>query len=83
VNKTSTLKIPAPVRPEVSRAEEWQELRSVFPIYLALAKQLEIAIPLSQDKRNLPEKPSLELFKQVQTPLISASSFTNCVISCR
>jgi hypothetical protein len=71
VNKTSTLKIPAPARPEVSRAEEWQELRSVFPIYLALAKQLEIAIPLSQDKRNLPEKPSLELFKQVQTWLDS------------
>jgi len=71
VNKTSTLKMPVPVRPEVSRAEEWQELRSVFPIYLALAKQLEIAIPFSQDKRNLPEKPSVELFKQVQTWLDS------------
>src|ERR1700731_1161113 len=58
--------MPVPVRPEVSRAEEWQELRSVFPIYLALAKQLEIAIPFPQEKRNLPEKPSLELFKQVQ-----------------
>src|SRR5712671_3934837 len=63
--------MPVPVRPEVSRAEEWQELRSVFPIYLALAKQLEIAIPFSQDKRNLPEKPSVELFKQVQTWLDS------------
>jgi len=71
VNKTSTLKMPVPVRPEVSRAEEWQELRSVFPIYLALAKQLEIAVPFSQDKRNLPEKPSVELFKQVQTWLDS------------
>src|SRR6202045_3726429 len=63
--------MPVPVRPEVSRAEEWQELRSVFPIYLALAKQLEIAIPFPQDKRNLPEKPSVELFKQVQTWLDS------------
>src|SRR5216684_3616494 len=63
--------MPAPVRPEVSRAEEWAELRSVFPIYLALAKQLEIAIPFPQDKRNLPEKPPLELFKQVQTWLDS------------
>src|ERR1700737_29456 len=66
MTKTPTLKMPAPVRPEVSRAEEWQELRSVFPIYLALAKQLEIAIPFPQETRNLPEKPSLELFKQVQ-----------------
>jgi hypothetical protein len=72
VNKTTTtLKMPAPGRPEVSRAEEWAELRSVFPIYLALAKQLEIAIPFPQDKRNLPEKPPLELFKQVQTWLDS------------
>jgi len=72
MNKTTTtLKMPAPTRPEVSRAEEWAELRSVFPIYLALAKQLEIAIPFPQDKRNLPEKPSLELFKQVQTWLDS------------
>jgi len=71
MTKTPTLKMPAPVRPEVSRAEEWQELRSVFPIYLALAKQLEIAIPFPQEKRNLPEKPSLELFKQVQTWLDS------------
>jgi hypothetical protein len=63
--------MPVPLRPEVSRAEEWQELRSVFPIYLALAKQLEIAIPFPQDKRNLPEKLSLELFKQVQTWLDS------------
>src|ERR1700731_3305759 len=63
--------MPVPVRPEVSRAEEWQELRSVFPIYLALAKQLEIAIPFPQDKRNLPAKPSVELFKQVQTWLDS------------
>jgi hypothetical protein len=72
VNKTTTtLKMPAPGRPEVSRAEEWAELRSVFPIYLALAKQLEIAVPFPQDKRNLPEKPPLELFKQVQTWLDS------------
>src|ERR1700694_6284664 len=71
MTKTPTLKMPAPVRPEVSRAEEWQELRSVFSIYLALAKQLEIAIPFPQEKRNLPEKPSLELFKQAQTWLDS------------
>lgn len=41
-------------------------MRAVFPIYLALAKQLEIQIPIAQAKRNLPEKPDLELFSQVQ-----------------
>jgi hypothetical protein len=66
VNKTTTTLNPAPARPEASRQEQWEELRSVFPIYVALAKQLEIAIPIPQDKRNLPEKPPLELFKQVQ-----------------
>lgn len=66
VNKITTTLNPAPVRPEATRQEQWEELRSVFPIYLALAKQLEIAIPFPQDKRNLPEKPTLELFKQVQ-----------------
>ena len=72
MNKTtSTLKTPAPVRTEASRREEWEELRSVFSIYLALAKQLEIPIPIPQDKRNLPEKPPLELFKQVQSWLES------------
>ncbi|HXN50580.1 MAG TPA: hypothetical protein VN943_01495 [Candidatus Acidoferrum sp.] len=65
MNKTTTLN-PASARPEVTRQEEWAELRSVFPIYLALAKQLEIAIPFPQETRNLPEKPPLELFKQVQ-----------------
>ena len=66
MNKTTTTLNPAPARPDASRQEQWEELRSVFPIYLALAKQLEIAIPFPQDKRNLPEKPPLELFKQIQ-----------------
>jgi hypothetical protein len=66
VNKTTTTLNPAPARPDANRQEQWDELRSVFPIYLALAKQLEIAIPFPQDKRTLPERPPLELFKQVQ-----------------
>lgn len=37
----------------------------MFPIYLALGKQLKIEIPFPQAKRNLPEKPDLELFSQV------------------
>jgi hypothetical protein len=74
VNKTSTTLNPPSARPEVSRLEQWTELRSVFPIYLALAKQLEIAIPIPTESRNLPEKPSLELFKQVQTWLDTLDS---------
>jgi len=62
------------VRSEVTRQEQWAEIRSVFPIYLALAKQLEIAIPFPQESRNLPEKPTLELFKQVQNWLDSLDS---------
>jgi hypothetical protein len=74
VNKTSTTLNPAPGRREVTRQEQWAELRSVFPIYLALAKQLEIAIPFQQEARNLPEKPTLELFKQVENWLDSLDS---------
>ena len=74
VNKTTTTLNPSPTRPEVSRQEQWAELRSVFPIYLALAKQLEIAIPFPQEARNLPEKPTLEFFKQVQNWLDSLDS---------
>jgi hypothetical protein len=67
VNKTTTtLNIPAPARPEIPREAQWKEARAVFPIYLALAKQLQIEIPFSQAKRNLPEKPDIELFTQVQ-----------------
>jgi len=66
VNKTTTtLNIPAPARSESPRQLQWKEAREVFPIYLALAKQLEIEIPFPQAKRNLPEKPELELFSQV------------------
>jgi len=67
VNKTpSTLNIPVRPKPANSRQAKWAEDRSVFPIYLALAKQLEIEIPLPPEKRNLPEKPDLELFDEVE-----------------
>ena len=68
MNKTTTtLKTPAADRSDNTRAEQWSEASSVFPIYLALAKQIEAQIPFPQDKRVLPEKPSLELFNQVRT----------------
>src|ERR1700726_3539091 len=43
----------------------WSETVSVFPIYLALAKQLGIAIPFTQ--RKLPDTPDAELSSQVQS----------------
>ena len=61
----TTLNIPAPAKSESPRQAQWKEARSVFPIYLALAKQLEVTIPFSQAKRNLPEKPDLDTFNQV------------------
>jgi len=74
VNKTTSTLNPAPARPEATRQEQWSEMRSVFPIYLALAKQLEIANPIPHETRNLPEKPPLELFKQVQNWLDALDS---------
>lgn len=65
MNKTTTLNPPAPAKTDSPRQAQWKEARSIFPIYLALAKQLEIEIPFSQAKRNLPEKPDLETFSQV------------------
>lgn len=35
-------------------------------MYLALAQQLELEIPFAREKRNLPEKPDLELFDEVE-----------------
>jgi len=66
-NSLTTLKIPsAAVKGEVARQEQWEELRSVFPIYLALAKQLQVKIPFGPEQRNLPVRASQDLFSQVQ-----------------
>jgi hypothetical protein len=68
VNKTiTTLNLPAPPKTDNSRNVQWEENRSVFPIYIALAKHLQIEIPFAQNKRVLPEKADLELFTQVHT----------------
>ncbi|HYT19334.1 MAG TPA: hypothetical protein VEW05_03785 [Candidatus Polarisedimenticolia bacterium] len=62
---TTTLNTPPSARSESPRQAQWKEARAVFPIYLALAKQLELEIPFTQAKRSLPEKPDLEIFSQV------------------
>jgi len=72
VNKMiTTLNLPAPPKSDSSRNGQWEENRSVFPIYIALAKHLQIEIPFAQNKRVLPEKADLELFTQVHTWLNS------------
>jgi len=68
---TLNLSYSPPARPNALRQEQWDEARSVFPIYLALAKQLTIEIPFPPDKRHLPEKPDLESFSKLQTWLDS------------
>lgn len=67
----NTLNLPAPTKADSSRQAAWEEIRSVFPIYLALAKHLQIEIPFPQNKRVLPSLADLELFSQAQTWLDS------------
>ena len=66
-DSSTTLKPPLTAMGELARQEQWQELRCVFPIYLALAKSLEIEIPFSAERRALPAKADPELFSSVQT----------------
>jgi hypothetical protein len=66
VNKSlTTLNLPAPPKADNPKQAQWDELRSVFPIYVALAKQLQLDIPIPQNKRILPEKIDPELFTQI------------------
>jgi hypothetical protein len=72
VNKMiTTLNIPAPPKSEGARLAQWEEARSVFPIYVALAKHLQLEIPIPQNKRVLQEKPDEEFSKQVNAWLDS------------
>ncbi|GAC1620789.1 MAG: hypothetical protein PVS2B2_16960 [Candidatus Acidiferrum sp.] len=72
MNKSlTTLNPPPPQKKDGSRQEQWEEFRSVFPIYVALAKQLQFEIPIAPNKRVLPEKADSDLFAQIQTWLDS------------
>jgi hypothetical protein len=64
---TLNLSYSPPARAAAPRQDQWDEVRSVFPIYLALARQLTVEIPFPPDKRHLPEKPDLETFSKIQT----------------
>jgi len=66
VNKpTCTFNPSSSERPEISFLEPWEEARAVFPIYLALTKQLGTASPFSQ-MEVLPEKTDEALLQQLQ-----------------
>jgi hypothetical protein len=60
------LNLPTPSKADGAKQAQWEELRSVFPIYVALAKQLQLEIPIPQNKRILPEKVDPDLFSQIQ-----------------
>ena len=60
-----TLNLPAPPKNESGRQVQWDEARSVFPIYLAIAKHLNIEIPFPTSKRVLPEKADPNFFNEV------------------
>jgi hypothetical protein len=64
---TLNLSYSPPARSAGPSQDHWDEARSVFPIYLALAKQLTVDVPFAPDKRHLPEKPDAELFAKIQT----------------
>src|SRR3984957_9352347 len=68
---TLNLSMPAPPRPAGPKQEQWDETRSVFPIYVALAKQLTLEISFPQDKRILPEKGDADLYARILTWLDS------------
>jgi len=64
-NSLTTLKIPGLAKSDAARQEQWEELRAVFPIYLALAKHLEFEIPFGPDRRTLPDKADPDLVNSV------------------
>jgi len=65
-NILTTIKLPGAVKGEIARQEQWEELRSVFPIYLALARHLEFEIPFGPDRRNLPVRADAEISAGLQ-----------------
>ncbi|HLK06158.1 MAG TPA: hypothetical protein VKT53_17105 [Candidatus Acidoferrum sp.] len=67
VNKTlTTPKVSTTPKTSAAKQAEWDEIRAVFPIYLAIAKQIEAEVPFPQDKRMLPEAADASLLAKVQ-----------------
>jgi len=49
----------------VKQAAAWAEARSVYPIYLTLAKQFDLGLPFANEKRTFPEQPEPEVSERV------------------
>jgi len=65
-NMFTTLNLSVPAKTDGgTKLTQWEEARSVFPIYLALAKHLQIEIPFPQNQRVLQEKPEEEFSKRI------------------
>jgi hypothetical protein len=64
-NSLTSLKIPGLAKGDAVRQEQWEELRAVFPIYVALAKHLEFEIPFGPDLRTLPDKADPDFVNRV------------------
>jgi len=64
VNKT--MQTPRPLaRTDPKQAAAWAEARSVYPIYLAVAKHFDFGLSFSQERRTLPEEPSPDIAQRV------------------
>ncbi len=62
-----TIAPPRPAAPKASElAEQWQEARAVYPIYLALSKQFDLGLPFSTEKKTLPDRPTQEIFDRIR-----------------
>src|SRR5438477_490792 len=70
-NSLTTVKIPGLAKNDIARREQWEEFRSLFPIYVALAKQLDFEIPFGPERRNLPANADTELYESVYSWLNS------------
>jgi hypothetical protein len=59
---------PRPAAPPAAAPKQaalWAEARSVFSIYLTLAKQFDLGLPFANERRSLPEQPAPEMTARV------------------
>jgi hypothetical protein len=61
-----TLQTPRPLtRTDPKQAAAWAEARSVYPIYLAVAKHFDFGLPFATERRTLPEGPPADVALRV------------------
>ena len=66
-DKTLLTRPPAGANTGANSAQAaWAEARSVYPIYLALAKHFDLGLPFATERRSLPEKSTPEIFERIE-----------------